>query len=62
MSQEGGTQESVSNSAASSSKPQRLCFVLLPARALLCCGKPDVHNIVSIVILCDLRAKVSTRS
>lgn len=25
------------------------------------CGKPDLRNIVSIVILCDLRVKVGTR-
>jgi hypothetical protein len=27
---------------------------------LRCCGKPDLRNIVSIVILCDLRVKVDT--
>ena len=55
-----GTQESLSDSPAKSQKPTRVGFVLLAARALRCCGKPDLRNIVSIVILCDLRMKVDT--
>jgi hypothetical protein len=47
-------------SLPNSPKPQRVCFVLLLARAPRCCGKPDLRNIVSIVILRDLRLNVST--
>jgi hypothetical protein len=55
-----GMQETPSDSPAESQKPQRVCFVLLPARALRCCGKPDLHNIGSLVILCELRVQVGT--
>ena len=36
-------------------------FVLFPWGALCCCGQPDLRNIVSTVILCDLRVKVDAR-
>ena len=55
-----GTQETLSDSPEKCPKPQRVYFFLLPPRALRCCGKPDLRNIVSIVILCDLRVKVDT--
>ena len=36
-------------------------FLCVSARALRCCGKPNLGNIVSIVTLCDLRVKGGAR-
>src|SRR6188472_4130859 len=41
---ESGTQDNLSDSPAQSQKPQRVCFVLLPPRALRCCGKPEASD------------------
>ena len=38
------------------------CFVLVLARALRCCGRRDLRNIVSVVILRDLREKICIRA
>ncbi len=53
-----GTQETLSDSPAKSHKSQRLCFVLsLHGLCILVVTGP-LRNIVSVMILCDLRVQI----